>query len=350
MGRDRDHVGRLERSRGRRSAASATSPASTSSSSGAAPPTSRPGSRDAGRDRSASTSPRRSSPPPARCQAEPGIVFPLIEASAEDVPLPSESFDLAVSEYGASIWCDPHRWIPEAHRLLRPGGRLVVPPQQHALDSLLTRRRPAGPRRFSGRSAGSVASSGRARSASSGSSRTASCSAFSARPGFDVVDLVELYPPRTPSTTSTTTRSRSNGRGSGRPRRSGSRSEARVTVATRSRSRRPRRSAARSSSSSAIPFAAVAPAYIEHDPPDADPVVLGSEHAEGKARSVHRDGAVTLGVDTTVHLDGRVYGKPDDRGGAGRCCASSPADPRRRLRALPARRRVRRRRARGHTR
>ena len=59
-----------------------------------------------------------------RCQEETGIVFPLVEASAEDVPLPSESFDLAVSEYGASIWCDPHRWIPEAHRLLRPGGRL----------------------------------------------------------------------------------------------------------------------------------------------------------------------------------------------------------------------------------
>ena len=59
-----------------------------------------------------------------RCQEETGIVFPLVEASAEDVPLPSESFDLAVSEYGASIWCDPHLWIPEAHRLLRPGGRL----------------------------------------------------------------------------------------------------------------------------------------------------------------------------------------------------------------------------------
>jgi SAM-dependent methyltransferase len=59
-----------------------------------------------------------------RCQEETGIVFPLVEASAEDVPLPAESFDLAVSEYGASIWCDPHRWIPEAHRLLRPGGRL----------------------------------------------------------------------------------------------------------------------------------------------------------------------------------------------------------------------------------
>ena len=37
----------------------------------------------------------------------------------------SGTFDLAVSEYGAAIWCDPYRWIPEAARLLRPGGRLV---------------------------------------------------------------------------------------------------------------------------------------------------------------------------------------------------------------------------------
>ena len=58
-------------------------------------------------------------------QRETGIEFPLLEASAEDVPLPDESFDLAVSEYGASIWCDPYRWIPEAARLLRPGGELV---------------------------------------------------------------------------------------------------------------------------------------------------------------------------------------------------------------------------------
>ncbi len=54
-----------------------------------------------------------------------GLEFPLLEASAEDVPLPDASFDLAVSEYGASIWCDPYRWIPEAARLLRPGGELV---------------------------------------------------------------------------------------------------------------------------------------------------------------------------------------------------------------------------------
>jgi SAM-dependent methyltransferase len=59
-----------------------------------------------------------------RMMSQTGIEFPLVEASAEDVPLPDESFDLAVSEYGASIWADPHRWIPEAYRLLRPGGRL----------------------------------------------------------------------------------------------------------------------------------------------------------------------------------------------------------------------------------
>lgn len=58
-------------------------------------------------------------------QAEFGIEFPLLEESAEATSLPSGSFDLAISEYGASIWCDPYRWIPEAARLLRPGGRLV---------------------------------------------------------------------------------------------------------------------------------------------------------------------------------------------------------------------------------
>lgn len=62
-----------------------------------------------------------------------------------------------------------------------------------------------------------------------------------------------------------------------------------------------------------IPFEVCAPVYEEHDPPDADPVQLVRAHAEGKARSVHVDGAVTLGVDTTVHLEGRVYGKPAGR-------------------------------------
>jgi SAM-dependent methyltransferase len=60
-----------------------------------------------------------------RMQKEFDLEFPLIEANAEDVPLPAASFDLVHSEYGASIWCDPYKWIPEAARLLRPGGHLV---------------------------------------------------------------------------------------------------------------------------------------------------------------------------------------------------------------------------------
>ena len=60
-----------------------------------------------------------------RVMAETGIQFPLVEADAGDTGLPSESFDLAVSEYGASIWVAGERWIAEAARLLRPGGELV---------------------------------------------------------------------------------------------------------------------------------------------------------------------------------------------------------------------------------
>ena len=58
-------------------------------------------------------------------QAEHNLEFPLLHASAEDVPLPDASFDLALSEYGASLWCEPAAWVGEAARLLRPGGRLV---------------------------------------------------------------------------------------------------------------------------------------------------------------------------------------------------------------------------------
>jgi SAM-dependent methyltransferase len=61
----------------------------------------------------------------ARFQQEVGLRFPLLEADAEAVPLRSGSFDLIISEYGASIWCDPYRWIAEAARLLRPGGELI---------------------------------------------------------------------------------------------------------------------------------------------------------------------------------------------------------------------------------
>ena len=54
-----------------------------------------------------------------------GLGLELVEANAEATGLPGASFDLAISEYGASIWCDPYKWIPEAARLLRPDGELV---------------------------------------------------------------------------------------------------------------------------------------------------------------------------------------------------------------------------------
>ena len=60
-----------------------------------------------------------------------------------------------------------------------------------------------------------------------------------------------------------------------------------------------------------IPFELVVPDYEEHDPPDANAIALVREHAAGKARSVGEpDARPVLGVDTAVHLEGRVLGKP----------------------------------------
>jgi ubiquinone/menaquinone biosynthesis C-methylase UbiE len=60
-----------------------------------------------------------------RLMAEVGPEFALVQAPAEEVPLPDDSFDLAFSDYGASLWADPRRWLAEAARLLRPGGRVL---------------------------------------------------------------------------------------------------------------------------------------------------------------------------------------------------------------------------------
>jgi SAM-dependent methyltransferase len=53
------------------------------------------------------------------------VSLTLLEVDAEETGLPAGAFDLVVSEYGASLWCDPSRWVSEAARLLRPGGRLA---------------------------------------------------------------------------------------------------------------------------------------------------------------------------------------------------------------------------------
>ncbi len=60
-----------------------------------------------------------------RLQDEFAIHFPLHLGVAEDLPFDDASFDVAISEYGAALWADPYRWLAEAARVLRPGGRLI---------------------------------------------------------------------------------------------------------------------------------------------------------------------------------------------------------------------------------
>jgi SAM-dependent methyltransferase len=66
-----------------------------------------------------------------RMQTQVGPMFPLVQGDAERVPLASGQYDLVVSEHGAAAWCDPEQWLPEAARLLRPGGRLVFMTNSH---------------------------------------------------------------------------------------------------------------------------------------------------------------------------------------------------------------------------
>jgi SAM-dependent methyltransferase len=60
-----------------------------------------------------------------RLAAQHGVELTLVHGNAESVPCEDGSFGFALSEYGAAIWCDPYKWVPEAHRLLQPGGELV---------------------------------------------------------------------------------------------------------------------------------------------------------------------------------------------------------------------------------
>jgi SAM-dependent methyltransferase len=79
------------------------------------------------------------SPRPAR--HSPQVPEPFLESRSRsssptprNVPLPGDSFDLAISQCGASLWCELARWVPEAARLLRPCGRLVF----HTTSILVT--------------------------------------------------------------------------------------------------------------------------------------------------------------------------------------------------------------------
>ena len=50
------------------------------------------------------------------------VDFQLLHTSAENVPLPDTSFDIVFCDHGAMTFADPFRTVPEAARLLRPGG------------------------------------------------------------------------------------------------------------------------------------------------------------------------------------------------------------------------------------
>lgn len=62
----------------------------------------------------------------AMLQREFELTFPLIHGMGERLPFRPESFDMVISEYGSAIWSDPYVWIPEAARVLRPNGELIV--------------------------------------------------------------------------------------------------------------------------------------------------------------------------------------------------------------------------------
>ncbi|MDI3281722.1 class I SAM-dependent methyltransferase [Polyangium sp. 15x6] len=54
-----------------------------------------------------------------------GVSVTLVQGSAEAVPLPDASFDLVFCDHGAMTFADPHKAVPEAARLLRPGGMFI---------------------------------------------------------------------------------------------------------------------------------------------------------------------------------------------------------------------------------
>ncbi len=60
-----------------------------------------------------------------RLMAVARVDFRLVKASADHVPLPDASFDIIFCDHGGMTFADPYRTVPEAARLLRPGGLLA---------------------------------------------------------------------------------------------------------------------------------------------------------------------------------------------------------------------------------
>ena len=54
-----------------------------------------------------------------------GVEFPLVHSSAESTPFEDGVFDIVFCDHGAMSFGDPYRTVPEAARILRPGGLLA---------------------------------------------------------------------------------------------------------------------------------------------------------------------------------------------------------------------------------
>jgi len=63
-----------------------------------------------------------------------GVRVPLVQASAEAVPLADASFDIVFCDYGAMTFADPHRTVPAVARVLRPGGLFAFNTSSPILD------------------------------------------------------------------------------------------------------------------------------------------------------------------------------------------------------------------------
>ncbi len=66
--------------------------------------------------------------------AQAGVDFPLVHSSAETTPFTDASFDVVFCDHGAMAFADPRRTVPEAARLLRPGGLLAFSMNTPILD------------------------------------------------------------------------------------------------------------------------------------------------------------------------------------------------------------------------